>query len=112
MRMSSVGTVADICAAAFGNSPEACGVTGFDAPARVAKLDQPPSGTLPAVLRDLYAEASCVAFETLTGLIGVPAWRDRIRFRRAMTDAADQLPDDLASAHAMILAERAAPMRR
>ncbi|MCZ4093696.1 hypothetical protein O3W52_28385 [Ensifer psoraleae] len=25
-----------------------------------------------------------------------------------MTDAADQLPDDLASAHAMILAERAA----
>jgi transposase len=29
-------------------------------------------------------------------------------FHRAMTDAADQLPGDLASAHAMILAERAA----
>ncbi|MNL50965.1 hypothetical protein D3C87_1740270 [compost metagenome] len=42
--------MAGICEAAFGNDPKACGVAGFDASRRVAKLDRPPSGTLPTVL--------------------------------------------------------------
>ena len=38
--------MAGICEAAFGNDPKAFAVAGFDALMHVAKLDQPPSGTL------------------------------------------------------------------
>jgi hypothetical protein len=55
------GTVAGICEAALENEPKACGYAGFDTTERVAKLDQPPSGTLPIVLDCLAPHGSDAA---------------------------------------------------